>query len=188
MRRRFNKTSTTEEELVRDKVLDVDASMQGTLSFNDPVNLRINGKFQGKLNTKGNLTIGKNADVTAEIIGEKITIAGRVKGNVKASIELKLVSPALVFGEIETPVLGIAEGAIIEGTIKMNGIKGASGQGSGSTKNTLNVDEVAKYLEIDKELVSEWADNGRLPGIREGSSWRFDKAVVDNWVSNEKIN
>ena len=28
-----------------DKVLDVNASMQGTLRFEDPVNLRINGKF-----------------------------------------------------------------------------------------------------------------------------------------------
>ena len=43
------------------KILDVDASMQGTLSFKDPVNLRINGRFEGRLITKGTLTIGDRA-------------------------------------------------------------------------------------------------------------------------------
>ena len=47
----------------KEKVLDVDASMQGTLAFKDPVNLRINGKFEGRLETKGFLTIGEHAVV-----------------------------------------------------------------------------------------------------------------------------
>ena len=32
-----------------EKILDVTASMQGTISFKDPVNLRILGSFEGKL-------------------------------------------------------------------------------------------------------------------------------------------
>ena len=35
------------------KVLDVDASLQGNLVFKDAVNLQINGSFEGKLETKG---------------------------------------------------------------------------------------------------------------------------------------
>ena len=50
-------------EETMEKVLDVDATMQGTLTFRDPVNLRINGSFEGNLDTKGNLTIGENATV-----------------------------------------------------------------------------------------------------------------------------
>ena len=42
-----------------EKVLEVDASMTGTLTFKDPVNLRINGRFDGTLDTKGSLTIGE---------------------------------------------------------------------------------------------------------------------------------
>ena len=56
------------------KVLDVDASMQGTLTFKDPVNLRINGSFEGRLDTKGMLTIGENASVRADIHGDEIVI------------------------------------------------------------------------------------------------------------------
>lgn len=180
MRRRFKQGP---DEQVKEKVLDVDASMQGTLSFKDPVNLRINGRFEGKLNTKGTLMIGENADVNAEIQGEHITVAGRVRGNIRASKELKLISPASVVGNIETIVLSVAEGAVIDGNIKMTGANKDV-----SSKQLLSVDEVAKYLEIDIGLVSEWASNGRLPGIKEGNVWRFDRSVVDAWVSNEKIN
>ena len=60
------------------KILDVDASMQGTLTFKDPVNLRINGDFEGKLDTKGILTISANAFVRADINGDEIVISGKV--------------------------------------------------------------------------------------------------------------
>jgi len=177
MRSRFRQS---DQEQIAEKLLDVDASMQGTLSFNDPVNLRINGKFEGKLCTKGNLLIGENADVSAEILGESITIAGKVRGSIRATKELKLISPAIVIGSVITPVLSIAEGALIDGNIKMS-VARSSGQ-------LLSMEEVAKYLEIEQDIVSEWADNGKLPGIKEGNIWRFDKTVLENWVSNEKIN
>ncbi|MCK4462992.1 MAG: polymer-forming cytoskeletal protein, partial [Candidatus Omnitrophica bacterium] len=93
MRRRFKQT---QDETPKEKILDVDASMQGTLSFNDPVNLRINGKFEGKLNTKGILMVGEHADIAADIVGEHITIAGKVSGNIKAYKELKVISPARI--------------------------------------------------------------------------------------------
>ncbi len=76
MRRRFKQT---QDETPKDKILDVDASMQGTLSFNDPVNLRINGKFEGKLNTKGILMVGERADIAADIFGEYITIFSGIR-------------------------------------------------------------------------------------------------------------
>lgn len=181
MRRRFKQT---EDETLKDKILDVDASMQGTLSFNDPVNLRINGKFEGKLNTKGILMVGERADIAADILGEYITIAGKVSGNIKAGKELKVISPARIVGDIETPVLSIAEGATINGNLKMSSAAKNLGSSSG---DTLSLDEVAKYLEVDKDMISEWAENGKLPGKKEGNSWRIDRAALENWVSNEKI-
>ena len=170
-------------EEVKEKILDVDASMQGTLAFRDPVNLRINGKFDGKLDTKGSLTIGEHAVVKADIIGEHITIAGRVNGNIKAQKSISLVAPACVIGDIKTPSLNIAEGSILEGYSNMLPKEKI-------TKNTveaLSIDEVAKYLEVDKGMVSEWANAGKLPAKREGSTWRFDRTEIEDWISNEKI-
>ena len=45
------------------KVIEINAQMQGSLAFADPVSLKINGNFSGNLQTKGTLTIGENAHV-----------------------------------------------------------------------------------------------------------------------------
>jgi len=91
-----------------EKVLDVNASMQGTLRFDDPVNLRINGKFEGTLDTKGMLMVGERADIRANITGESISIAGQVNGNIKAAKSLKLEPKAKLNGDVETPSLTMA--------------------------------------------------------------------------------
>jgi len=166
-----------------EKILDVDASMQGTLAFKDPVNLRINGKFEGKLETKGSLTIGERAVVNADINGENITIAGKVNGDIKATSAIHLVAPACVIGDVKTPVISIDEGAILEGFCNMM----QEGKSSKNTAGLLGIDEVADYLEVDKGVVMEWADTGKLPATKEGSKWRFEKSKVENWLANERI-
>jgi len=167
-----------------EKILDVDASMQGTLIFKDPVNLRINGRFEGTLNTKGNLMIGEHATVNADITGDVIVVAGKVNGNISAVKELKLISPACVVGDIKTPLLSVAEGAILEGNCRM---LSKSRHESTSGHGAMTPEELAKYLEVDTALVFEWANSGKLPGTRDGNSWRFDRTKVDEWVATEKI-
>lgn len=172
------------QEEATEKILDVDATMQGTLTFLDPVNLRINGSFEGTLDTKGNLTIGENAVVKAHIKGENIVIAGRVFGDIVAEKELKLMPPGRVTGNIITPRLSIADGAVLEGECHMSG-KGKSAEASG--KNALTAEELAKYLEVDRSMIFEWAETGKLPGVKERDAWKFDKATVDEWIANGKV-
>ena len=167
-----------------ERVLDVDASMQGSLIFKDPVNLKISGRFEGTLNTKGSLMIGENAVVNADISGESIVVAGKVTGNINAIKELKLISPACVIGEIRTPLLSIAEGAVFEGTSKM----------LAKSKNDFNLrpsvmtsEELAKYLEVEASMIVEWVNSGKLPAMKEGDSWKFDRIKVDEWIATEKI-
>ncbi len=164
-----------------EKVLDVDASMQGTLVFKDPVNLRINGRFEGVLNTKGSLMIGEQATVNADITGESIIIAGKVNGNIVALKDLKLIAPSQVRGDITTPMLSIAEGAMFDGNSKM------FAQTGDYIENILNAEELAKYLEIDMNLVHEWANSGRLPATKDGNSWKFERSRIDEWVAQGKI-
>ncbi len=169
---------------IEEKVLEVDASMQGTLTFKDPVNLQINGRFEGTLDTKGTLTIGEKAFVNANIVGDEITIAGRVSGEILAKRLLKLNPSARVDGTIKTPLLYVAEGAILNGNCQMTGEAKVLGKG---TLNLMNADEVARYLEIETPLVYEWAMSGKLPAIREGDTFRFDKAKIDEWITSERI-
>jgi excisionase family DNA binding protein len=163
---------------LEEKILDVDATMQGTLTFRDPVNLRINGKFEGNLDTRGNLIISENAIVKADIIGENIVIAGKVTGTVTAKLELKIIPPAVMIGNIKTPRLNISEGAILQGNCQMVFERG---------EETLNVEELARYLEVDISSVLEWADSGKIPGFKEDNEWKFDRARIDEWVASGKI-
>ena len=162
-----------------EKILDVDASMQGSLTFKDPVNLRINGDFEGKLDTKGILTIGDNASVRADINGEEIIVAGKITGNINATKELKVLSAAHIVGDITAPVLAVESGAVIQGKCRM--LNQASQKG-----RVFNVDELAKYLEVESSNIMDWANSGKIPAFREGKEWRFDRLRVDEWVAKEK--
>ncbi len=159
---------------LEEKILDVDAAMQGTLSFKDPVNLRINGKFEGTLATRGNLTIGSSAIVFADITGDNIVIGGRIKGKVTARERLTLLSTAIVEGDIYPVRLNIAEGAILEGRCAM-------------LHDFLNTEELARYLEVDLKSILDWANSGKVPGLKEGEDWKFERKAIDSWVASGKI-
>ena len=159
---------------IEEKVLDVDAAMQGSLSFKDPVNLRINGKFEGTLETRGNLTIGQTAQVFADIVGDNIIVGGRVKGRVTAKERLTLLPTAIVEGDIYPAKLNVAEGAIMEGNCSM-------------LHDFMNAQELARYLEVDLNSVMEWASSGKIPGEKEGSDWKFERKSIDSWVASGKI-
>ncbi len=167
------------------KVLDVDASLQGNLVFKDAVQLRINGSFDGNLETKGDLFIGDHATVKANIIGERITIAGTLQGDVTALTELKLTSTARVSGNIKTPTLEIEKGGIFHGSSRM--LADAENHSTQARRVLFGVDEVAHYLSVEKNLIAEWAETGKLPASRDGEVWRFEKQKVDEWIANGRV-
>jgi excisionase family DNA binding protein len=157
-----------------EKILDVDASMQGNLNFKDPVNLRINGKFEGSLQTRGNLTIGTLASVSAEIVGDNIVIGGKVQGRVTAKERLTLLPTAVVEGDIYPARLNVAEGALLEGRCSM-------------LRDFLNSEELARYLEVDLNSIMEWVNSGKIPGVQEGNDWKFERKAIDSWIASGKI-
>lgn len=167
------------EQSSTEKWLEVDASMTGTLTFKDPVNLKINGRFEGTLDTKGNLSIGEKAQVKATIQGESITIHGTVDGHVNATTRIELLAGAKVTGRVSTPRLVMQDGAVLHGTVEM--------MGGRSDNAWLTIEELARYLEVDVATVTQWAQGGRLPARREGDQWRFERVKVEEWLAQEKI-
>lgn len=159
---------------LEEKVLDVDAAMQGSLIFKDPVNLRINGRFEGNLETRGNLTVSHTATVHADILGDNIIIGGRVKGHITAREGLTLLPTAIVEGDIYPVKLNVAEGAVLEGKCNM-------------LHDLLNVEELSRYLEVDINSIMEWANSGKMPAFKEGSEWRFERKAIDSWVASGKV-
>ena len=43
--------------------------------------------------------------------------------------------------------------------------------------------EVARYLGFHGATITKYAAKGKIPGIRIGSVWRFDKEGIDKWIS-----
>jgi len=157
-----------------EKNIEINVHMQGTLSFKDPVNLKINSNFHGTLECKGTLTIGSTADVDAHITAESIIIAGKIKGEINARKTIVLMPTAVLNGNISTPRLTIAEGAVFQGKCQM-------------FEDYLDVEELSHYLEIDPSSILELAKSGKIPATRNGENWRFERARIDEWALAEKI-
>jgi cytoskeletal protein CcmA (bactofilin family) len=118
--RRIQKFEKGDNQETGEKAIDIEAGMEGNIKFSSPINLRISGKFEGELDTKGVLIIGERADVRVTVIkGENITIAGKVRGDIVSSKRLELSSSAKVIGNIKTPLLIVNQGALLKGDCQM---------------------------------------------------------------------
>lgn len=157
-----------------EKVITVDSAMQGSLSFKDPVHLKINGKFEGTLDVRGVLEIGENAIVEATITGDDIVISGKVKGEISGTRRVVLEDRSVVDGTIKTPTLKIEEGAVFQGKSVMLG-------------DIFDAEGLARYLELDLDTIGDWASSGKIPAFKEGMNWKFERKKIDEWVSAGKI-
>ncbi|MGI6449482.1 MAG: bactofilin family protein [Desulfitobacteriia bacterium] len=85
-------------------------------SFVSKGNVRIEGKIEGTVSVAGDLAIGQNAVLKANIEAQTISLAGEVRGNIKAKDLLELSSTARLYGDINTRQLKIDQGARFIGT------------------------------------------------------------------------
>ena len=100
-------------------LLENGTNFKGDLTFEGRV--RIDGKFEGNINSKEALEIGENAVVDAEIHVGKIVISGKVSGNINAVESVEISSKAQVHGNIKLSgnKLTIHEGAVFSGGCEM---------------------------------------------------------------------
>ena len=94
-------------------VLSSDVEIKGTVKFEH--DLIVDGKIEGDIQSTGNLTVGENARIKAEIKTGTIVVYGKVHGNMTATDRVELKSSAEVIGDIKAKVLTIEAGAIFVG-------------------------------------------------------------------------
>lgn len=44
--------------------------------------------------------------------------------------------------------------------------------------------EIAKYLKLHEITICKYAAEGKIPAVRIGRVWRFDKETIDKWITN----
>ena len=98
--------------------LDAGSHIKGDLHFDDT--FRIDGRLTGKAVSKGNLVVGENGEVDAEIEVGGVFVSGTVRGRITASERIEIAAGGRVYADLRTPVLVVEDGAILEGHCKMS--------------------------------------------------------------------
>ncbi len=77
--------------------------------------LRIDGRFEGRLEVGGNVVIGQEGRVIADIDAGHVTVGGAVQGNIRATGRLEILSTGIVRGDILAEQVMIAPGGVLQG-------------------------------------------------------------------------
>lgn len=99
-------------------VLAVDDSLSGRLKLHGSG--QVLGTFSGQIECDGDLLIGPDATVEAEIRGARVTVAGVVRGNIVATSRLKIMSTGRLEGDATVGALVVQEGGVHHGVIRVH--------------------------------------------------------------------
>lgn len=87
--------------------------------ISSPYDIRIDGTFEGKVQSKGRVVIGESALIKGDIVCENIDLWGRVEGNVFVKDTLALKEGCHVNGNLHIRKLSVELGATFNGGCKM---------------------------------------------------------------------
>ena len=94
-------------------------TIKGDLTGNEDI--VVEGTVEGKVELPNNqLTIGANGTAKAEITAKTIVVIGKVSGNVHGTERVEIQATGVVDGDVTSPRLVVAEGAVLNGAIHMN--------------------------------------------------------------------
>jgi len=90
----------------------------GVLKTN--TDIRISGKLDGTIESKGKVIISAGGFISGSVIGKEADVAGTIEGELVVSDKLVLRQTAVVKGDITTKSLLVEEGARFDGACKMS--------------------------------------------------------------------
>ncbi|HSL05343.1 MAG TPA: polymer-forming cytoskeletal protein [Nitrospiraceae bacterium] len=90
---------------------------KGTISYSGTVS--IDGYVEGEIHTDGALFIGDEAMIQAKITAGIIFCKGKITGNIVATEHIKLQAPAIIMGNMKTPILSMEDGVVFNGVLEM---------------------------------------------------------------------
>ncbi len=112
------------KETITSSVIGRDTEFKGVLK--DKENVRIDGKFEGEIQTEGSVIIGEEAVVQANITAKAVDIGGKVVGDINCEGRVELFSSGSLEGKIKASDLTIGPGAFFNGECNMTpgGVRG----------------------------------------------------------------
>ncbi|MDQ1524986.1 MAG: hypothetical protein QOE47_2910 [Pyrinomonadaceae bacterium] len=99
--------------------------------------LRVDGHLSGRVSSQdGTLIVSTGGQVDADVEVSVAQIYGTVVGNITATKRIELGRVAKVTGDIQTPALVIEQGAVFEGSCRMQQIKDEQAKGEARAANS----------------------------------------------------
>ncbi len=97
--------------LARGVLLKGEIRVEGTV--------RIDGRLEGDLQTKGTVVIGEDGVVQGTITAGVIINSGKIKATVTATERLQLLKTGVLVGEVHAPAFSMEDGSKFQGTSDM---------------------------------------------------------------------
>jgi len=101
-----------------DVIVGLNSSINGDVVSEGSV--RIDGKVSGSITAKGDVIIGDNAIVDADVEASYCEISGKVNGSVHSETLLKIFKSGELNGDITVSSFTIEEGGIFRGNCDIN--------------------------------------------------------------------
>ena len=84
-----------------------------------PYDIRIDGTFEGRVQSKGRVVVGESAVIKGDIVCENVDLWGKVEGNLFVKDTLSLKEGCIVDGNLHIRRLAVELGATFNGNCKM---------------------------------------------------------------------
>ncbi len=92
---------------------------KGDLSGDE--DLEIEGQVEGGVQLANHqLTIGESGRVQAQLYAKEVVVIGHVTGNITATERVEIQVNGVVEGDVHTPRLVVADGAVLNGSVEMS--------------------------------------------------------------------
>ncbi|MCA9286583.1 MAG: polymer-forming cytoskeletal protein, partial [Phycisphaerales bacterium] len=112
-----NKNRVTPASATPTTVIGVNARINGDILLDGDASVL--GKVEGRLEVGGELHIGSESQVTAQVVCERLNLEGTVRGDVFAAKGLELGASASLIGDISAGCISVPAGATCQGTLSV---------------------------------------------------------------------
>jgi cytoskeletal protein CcmA (bactofilin family) len=79
----------------------------------------VEGSVRGRIEAKGEVVVGREGKVEADIYADAVVVGGQIIGNIHARGRLEITATGRVTGDIEATTITVAEGGMVDGMFKM---------------------------------------------------------------------
>ncbi|TVY01112.1 bactofilin family protein [Cohnella terricola] len=100
-----------------DTLIGAGTEMNGLLK--SEAGVRIEGAYQGDIESKGDIVIGEGGVAKSNITARDVTIAGKVYGDVHTFGKLIITATGQLHGNSHAAILRVHEGGILNGSSRM---------------------------------------------------------------------